>query len=314
MANQKLLSAMAVAVLMACVFAPCLMVFSDNGSDAAAATYGVTVVEGETYVYETSFNLEGVTVSVSGSAAEFTTVDGLTVTSVIPEYGENNAYVLNITGSKTKPTQSVTQTINFTVVDTLAVSGTEAANIAVGKAYTHAAPVSNIAGVVWSASNLPAGLSINASTGVISGTPTSADDVTATVTATHAVRDGKTQTDSFQIAFTASEKVQITSEAEVFAIRGTAVPTDVSNPDYWKAEANIAGVTFQASGLPEGITMAADGSITGTASVSGEYDVTVTVTETATGQTAQMTVTFTVVDPIGFTSVPTGGIEITPVE
>jgi hypothetical protein len=107
-----------------------------------------------------------------------------------------NEFTGQITGT---PTSAGNATVTITVADAahrlsvsstlpltvLGISTTSLPGGTVGSPYS--APVSAVGGAAplsWSATGLPAGLSIDPSTGVISGTPTSVENNVVTVTAT----------------------------------------------------------------------------------------------------------------------------------
>ena len=87
-----------------------------------------------------------------------------------------------------------------------------------------------ITSVVWSATNLPTGLSINASTGVISGTPTTAGTYTPTVkVVTNYGTDSKTITinvaaaSEYKPVITSGQVINITAGEEMtpYTVTGT---------------------------------------------------------------------------------------------
>jgi hypothetical protein len=150
--------------------------------------------------------------------------------------------------------------------------------------------------LTYSATGLPAGLSINASTGLISGTPTTAG--TSTVTATAKDTTGATGTASFTWTVKApgGNTVTVTSPGNQTSTVGTAASAQVSASD----SATGQTLTYSATGLPAGLSInASTGLISGTPTTASTSTVTATATDT-TGATGSASFTWTV-NPSGGT-------------
>ncbi len=120
---------------------------------------------------------------------------------------------------------------------------------------------------VFAASGLPAGLTLNTTTGVISGTPTQSGTYSVTVSASNA--SGTTQK-TFAITVNLAPPV-VTSAA-------TAVAT-VGNGFAYQVTASNTPTTFSAIGLPPGLTLdTATGLISGAALAEGVFPVTIGAT------------------------------------
>jgi hypothetical protein len=137
----------------------------------------------------------------------------------------------------------------------------------------------------FGASPLPAGLVVNTSTGVISGTPTAVGTTAVTITATNA---GGTGSASLTVTITAPSPPAITSPL-------TATAT-VGLPFSYQISASHAPTSYGASGLPTGLVVnTTTGVITGT--VSAPVTKTFTVSATNIAGTGSATVTFTAAMP-----------------
>jgi hypothetical protein len=131
--------------------------------------------------------------------------------------------------------------------------------------------------ITYSAAGLPAGLSIDPATGVISGTPpyTSANTYSVTVSATDTTLSQQ-RTFSWTIANT-NRPPTLTPPANQVSVAGATVSLQLlaSDPD-------ATPLTYQAAGLPASLTIdAVAGRIGGTigANVAGVFEVTVTVSD-----------------------------------
>jgi prepilin-type N-terminal cleavage/methylation domain-containing protein len=134
----------------------------------------------------------------------------------------------------------------------------------------------------WTATGLPAGLSLASATGVVSGTPTTVASGSVTLTVT----DKFSQTASKTFTWT----VPALAYAG-FTPPGTAKGTAISAITL-AASGGIQPYTWTATGLPPGLTLSS-GVISGTPTTSGSYPVTTTVTDskgTAIGSTVTWTV------------------------
>jgi uncharacterized delta-60 repeat protein len=122
----------------------------------------------------------------------------------------------------------------------------------------------------FNATGLPAGLSVNTATGVISGTPTAAGSSAITLTATNPAGSG-TQA----LTFTVAQPVPVISSAAVATGRAGVVFAG-----YTTTATNSPTSFALASGaLPAGLSLnPANGQITGTPSASGTFNVTLTAT------------------------------------
>src|SRR5207302_5080769 len=134
---------------------------------------------------------------------------------------------------------------------------------------------------------LPAGLSVNTSTGLISGTPTTAGTYTVTISATNAGGTGShtltltinPPTPVIQPPFTATGQVGV---AFSYTITATNNPT-----------------SYDASGLPAGLSVnTSTGLISGTPTTAGTYTVTISATNAGGTGTATLTLTINPAKPV----------------
>ena len=139
----------------------------------------------------------------------------------------------------------------------------------------------------YAATGLPAGLSINALTGAINGTPTAAGTATVTLSATNSTGTG-TATLTITVA-AANVAPVITSASTASGLLGTPLVT-------YLVSATGLPSSYGASGLPAGLSFnTLTGAINGTPTVSGTFVVTLSATNT-TGTTSKV-LTLTIAAP-----------------
>jgi subtilase family serine protease len=139
--------------------------------------------------------------------------------------------------------------------------------------------------LTYSASGLPAGLTINAST-----TPTTATTYSATVTAKDTTGATGSASFTWTINAAAANKVTVTNPGSQTGTVGTAASLQISATD----SASGQTLTYSASGLPAGLTInASTGLITGTPTTATTYSATVTAKDT-TGATGSASFTWTI--------------------
>ncbi len=128
----------------------------------------------------------------------------------------------------------------------------------------------------WSATGLPAGMVINANTGVISGTPT-AVVANASVVVTLTDSKGLTATKTYTISTLAPPTVTTVNPAAM--IINTAIATWTQTKTQGTG-ALLASNAWTSTALPAGLTLnATTGAVTGTPTVAGQFDVTFTVAD-----------------------------------
>lgn len=142
----------------------------------------------------------------------------------------------------------------------------------------------------WAATGLPAGTTVSPE-GVVSGTPTETGAYTVTATAT----------DSAEPAATASTEFVLTVEApaplEATPLTGSrnGIEGVSMKPFTLEATGGVPAYSWSATGLPAGVTInTSTGELTGTPIEAGDFEVTATVTDSAT-PAASSQVTFDLV-------------------
>jgi hypothetical protein len=162
-----------------------------------------------------------------------------------------------------------TITQNYTLVIasvTLTVTTTSLANGAVGSSYSALLSASGGSGTyTFTATGLPPGLTL-APTGTLSGTPTAAGSYTVAVTATDST--GLTATASFKVTVTA--KLVVTATTISNAVVGVAI-----SPVQLAATGGTPPYQWQSATLPPGLSLAPNGTLSGTPAAAGTFSSTV---------------------------------------
>ena len=151
----------------------------------------------------------------------------------------------------------------------------------VGSAFSYQITASN-APTSYGATGLPAGLSVNSTSGLISGTPTTAGTLTVTLSATNSRGTGSA---SLTLTISNSGAPVITSATTASGTVGSAFSYQIT--------ASNSPTSYGATGLPAGLSVnSASGLISGTPTTAGML--TVTLSATNSGGTGNATLTLTI--------------------
>jgi len=175
------------------------------------------------------------------------------------------------------PKLTAQQTLTLTIsLPKLTLTTTSLGNGALGVAYSQTLTATGGASPYsWSATGLPAGLTLNVSTGVVSGTPTSAGSFPITVTVT----------DSSNPALTAQLTLTLTIIQPKLTLNTTALPNGTAGTPYSQTLTASGGTSpyqWIAGGLPVGLSLnSATGVLSGTPGSIGTFTVTITVSDSS---------------------------------
>ena len=147
---------------------------------------------------------------------------------------------------------------------------------------------------------LPTGLTLNPTTGVLSGTPTAAGTFDFTIVATDSATGA---------TCSGSAPFSVTVVCPTITVSPTTLPGGIVGTAYSDTVTAAGGAgpnTFAvtAGALPTGLTLGTDGAITGTPSADGEFTFTITATDSATSCTGSRAYTVRICPVIGLSAVP----------
>ena len=259
-----------------------LLALSSSQASAASACpspRSISVVAGGEY-YEDYY--------VTGGCSEF----GLRGTLVAPLYGTledsmstNAVRYRNIVLSATSDTFTIKDeygepiVYNVTITSAISITPPSLPNATVAQAYS-ATSLNATGGAApytyaVTAGSLPAGMSLS-SAGTLSGTPTAGGTFNFTVRATDAV------------STVGSRPYTMTVSTPTISITPTTIPVITVGVAYSQtitASGGTAPYTYAITGgsLPTGLSLTANGTLSGTPTAAGPYSFTVTATDSSTG-------------------------------
>src|SRR5438552_3305238 len=220
------------------------------------------------------------TVYWNGSPLTTTFVSSTQLTAIVPAANVAAVGTASVTVLNPAPGGGTSNAQTFTInppPPVIQPPFTATGQVAVAFSYTITATNSPTS---YNATGLPAGLSVNTSTGVISGTPTTAGTYTVTISATNAGGTG-----SHTLTLT------INPPTPVIQPPFTATGTVGSNFSY-TINATNNPTSYNATGLPGGLAInTGTGKITGKPTTAGIYQVTLSATNAGGTGTATLVIT-----------------------
>jgi len=204
------------------------------------------------------------------------------VISGSPTTAGTSSFTVRVTDSAATPltgTRAYTVTIQPTPVLTITTTSLPGAVIGTPYSQTLAASGGTLP-LTWSISvgALPAGLVLDAATGVISGTPTTAETANFTVTVTDSSVPVATDTQVLSIV--------VSPPGSALSITTTTLPNATFGTAYSQTLAATGGTppyswSISIGALPSALTLSTAGVISGSPIVSGPFNFTVMVTDSA---------------------------------
>jgi Domain of unknown function (DUF4347)/Putative Ig domain/Bacterial Ig domain len=275
--------------------------FKDGGSDTDTLTYSATGLPVGLTINATT----GVISGTVGSNASQGGVGGVYSVSVTANDGQGGT----ISSTFNYTITNIAPVVTAPIADQLGNDGNAFA-LNVASNFKDGGADSDT--LTYSATGLPVGLSINATTGVISGTLPSNASTLGPYTVSVTANDGQggTVVSTFKITSANQAPTVLLATTPQIGQDGGAVTLDVA-PGF--KDSNGDTLTYSATGLPLGLTINAAGVISGTLNksasqggVGGVYSVVVTAND-GKGGTVSETFSYTVTNiaPVVVTAVPT---------
>lgn len=192
------------------------------------------------------------------------------------------------TGAASAASNSVTPVSS--VPPTITLAPTTIANPTVGVAYSQSIAAAGGAApytYAISAGSLPAGLTLS-SAGTVSGIPTAGGTYNFTITATDSSAGSGPFTGSRGYAITVDAPTLVLSPASGSLTTGSV---GVAYSQSFTASGGTAPYTYAitSGSVPAGLSLASNGTLSGTPAVAGSYNFTVTATDSSTGAGAPFT-------------------------
>jgi hypothetical protein len=267
------------------VSATCVTINAIQGVPITPVTMVGSGGAGGPYTFTATGLPAGLTMSTSGTISGTPTVSGTFNYTVTVTDKAGNTGTVNCSVTVAPPVSATCVVIN-------AVQGVPITPVTMVGSGGAGGPYT------FTATGLPAGLTMSSS-GTISGTPTVSGTFNYTVT----VKDSAGHTGTVNCSVTVTPPAVSATCVVINAVQGTPI-TPVT-------EVGSGGVggpyTFTVTGLPAGLTMSTSGTISGTPTVSGSFNITVTVKDSA-GNTGTVNCSVTVNPPV----VPTCGANLLP--
>ena len=317
------LSVLAVGLMLAVCCSP--MIFSSE-SDAANGDGTIYLRPGDTYQWTPTFNIDASRVSLTVNASATTTPGTFSnsstsgsVTASVSSGTVSISVASNATAStvyvkvKATTTSGVSQTATATITVKIIVPTISYSNV---NTYQGGSVTANptIAGasidnktVTYTATGLPTGLSINASTGKITGTVNaSAQAKTYSVKVTGTIATDPTQTFSTTFNIVVAASMSLAAPGTQYTAQGTAKDVTLSGTN--TTSATTWSITSQAvTGISMSTATGASGKITVASSVAaGTYTIDYKAVNPTSGQQVTQSVTV-IVGSVGITSISSSG-------
>jgi hypothetical protein len=250
------------------------------GAPVITSSLAAIALRGTAFTYQISANSSPTSFNATGLPGGLSIN---TATGLISGTPNVTAGTFTVTLSATNSTGTGTTNLIITLNAAPVITSALTATATRGTAFTYdiradSSPAS------FSATGLPGGLSINTSTGQISGTPNvAAGTFRVTISATNT-----TGTGTATLVITLNAAPAITSTLTATATRGTAFTT-------YQIAADSSPTSFSATGLPGGLSInTSTGQISGTPNVAaGTFNVTISATNTTGTGTATLVLDLT---------------------
>lgn len=242
-----------------------------NGTAGVAFSYQITATNAPT-----SYGASGLPSGLSVNT-------GTGVISGTPTAAGTSTVTLTATNAAGPGTATLTLTI---APAPPVINSATTASGTVGTAFSYQITATN-APTSYDATGLPAGLSVNTSTGLISGTPTATGTSTVTLTATNA---GGSGTATLTLTVVPPRPV-ITSAATANGTVGVAFSYQIT--------ATNTPTSYGATGLPAGLSVnTTTGLISGTPTAPGTSSVTISATNSGGSGNATLSITIAPIPPV----------------
>lgn len=221
--------------------------------------------------------------SETGLPPTLTLNTGTGLISGVPS-AETGTYPVQLSFTETATNTTVTKTLDLEVIgEDLDITTTELPDGTRGSAYSATLTKTGGAGT-WSAAGLPAGLTVNTGTGVISGTPVAH---TGSYVVTVTFKETATN-------LTVSTLLGIGIDGDEPSVTTTSLPDGTTSTAYSAqlTKTGLSGTWSLTKGtLPAGLTLSSGGLVSGTPTAFGDFlNLEFTFTETASGFKASRTI------------------------